>query len=59
MWGVLPIGSSFLAILFVWLLVEPRRIPGEPLLVREQQEQEEIAIPVEMQTNVYANRVRS
>jgi hypothetical protein len=25
-WGILPIGSSFLAILFVWLLVEPRRI---------------------------------
>jgi hypothetical protein len=25
MWGILPIGSSFLAILFVWLLVEPRR----------------------------------
>ena len=25
MWGILPIGSSVLAILFVWLLVEPRR----------------------------------
>jgi hypothetical protein len=24
-WGTLPIGSSFLAILFVWLLAEPRR----------------------------------
>jgi hypothetical protein len=24
-WGTLPIGSSLLAILFVWLLVEPRR----------------------------------
>ncbi len=26
MWGVLPIGSSVLAILFVWLLPEPRRL---------------------------------
>ncbi len=25
-WGVLPIGSSILAMLFVWLLVEPRRV---------------------------------
>jgi hypothetical protein len=25
MWGILPMGSSFAAILFVWLLVEPRR----------------------------------
>ncbi len=28
-WGILPIGSSFLAILFVWFLVEPRRVRGK------------------------------
>ena len=26
MWGILPVGSSMLAILFVWLLGEPRRV---------------------------------
>jgi len=26
MWGILPVGSSVLAILFVWLLGEPRRV---------------------------------
>ena len=26
MWGILPIGSSVLAIFFAWLLVEPRRV---------------------------------
>jgi TRAP-type C4-dicarboxylate transport system permease small subunit len=27
LWGILPIGSSFLAVFFVLLLVEPRRVP--------------------------------
>ena len=47
MWGILPMGSSLLAILFVWLLGEPRRI------------QEEIALPGKMPEGVYANGVRS
>jgi hypothetical protein len=36
-WGILPIGSSFLAILFVWLLVEPaaRIQQEEPMLPRK------------------------
>ena len=34
-WGILPIGSSFLAILFVWLLVEPRRTRVEPSRVEK------------------------
>jgi hypothetical protein len=48
-WGILPIGSSFLAILLVWLLVEPRRI----------QQEEPIAFPQEAPESVYANGVRS
>jgi hypothetical protein len=47
MWGILPIGSSFLAILFVWLLGEPRRA-GEV-----------IAIPGETPEDVYAHEVHS
>jgi hypothetical protein len=46
-WGILPIGSSILAILFVWLLAEPRRV------------QEVITIPAESPEGVYANGVRS
>jgi hypothetical protein len=47
MWGILPIGSSFLAILFVWLLVEPRH----GLQV--------ITLPRESPEDVYAGGVRS
>jgi hypothetical protein len=47
MWGLLPIGSSFLAILFAWLLVEPRRV------------REAIVLPREAPDGVYANGVRS
>jgi TRAP-type C4-dicarboxylate transport system permease small subunit len=54
MWGILPIGSSFLAILFLWLLVEPRRIQVEPRRVRE-----EIVLPREAPEGVYAGGVRS
>jgi hypothetical protein len=32
-WGILPIGSSILAILFVWLLVEPRRLMPELITI--------------------------
>jgi hypothetical protein len=46
-WGILPIGSSVLAMLFVWLLVEPRRV------------QELVALPRETPEGVYANGVRS
>ena len=46
-WGILPIGSSILAILFVWLLVEPRRA------------HEVIMIPSETPEGVYADGVRS
>lgn len=46
-WGTLPIGSSFLAILFVWLLVEPRRIT------------EVIILPEEAPEDVYAHGVHS
>jgi hypothetical protein len=35
MWGILPIGSSFLAILFVLLLPEPRRVREVVTLPRE------------------------
>ena len=47
MWGTLPIGSSFLAILFVWLLAEPRRI------------RETIAVPTEVPIGFYGDEVRS
>jgi hypothetical protein len=47
MWGILPIGSSILAILFVWLLAEPRRA------------QEVVTLPRETPESVYANGVRS
>jgi hypothetical protein len=46
-WGILPIGSSVLAILFVWLLGEPRRV------------HEVITLPSESPEGVYANGVRS
>jgi hypothetical protein len=45
-WGLLPVGSSLLAILFVWLLVEPRR------------SFEVITIP-ESSEKVYAHEVHS
>jgi hypothetical protein len=48
-WGILPIGSSFLAILLAWLLVEPRRI----------QKEEPIAFPEEAPESVYAQGARS
>jgi hypothetical protein len=35
LWGTLPIGSSFLAILFVWLLADPRRVSQPIPLTRE------------------------
>jgi hypothetical protein len=53
-WGILPIGSSFLAILFVWMLVEPRRVQAEPFNV-----QEEIVLPRETPESVYADEVHS
>ena len=34
-WGTLPIGSSILAILFVFLLGEPRRVQREITVSRE------------------------
>jgi TRAP-type C4-dicarboxylate transport system permease small subunit len=54
MWGVLPIGSSLLAILFVWLLVEPRRVRVEPFRVQEQ-----ATLPSEAREGVYADEVHS
>ncbi len=54
MWGVLPIGSSFLAILFIWLLVEPRRTQVEPSRVEE-----ETTLPREVPEQVYAQGVSS
>jgi TRAP-type C4-dicarboxylate transport system permease small subunit len=47
MWGSLPIGSSLLAILFAWLLVEPRRA------------REVITFPTETPESVYDHGVRS
>ncbi|MGD0215286.1 MAG: 6-pyruvoyl-tetrahydropterin synthase-related protein [Terriglobales bacterium] len=47
MWGLLPIGSSVLAILFLFLLFEPRRV------------QEEVTVPREAPEGLYANGVRS
>jgi len=47
MWGILPIGSSFLAILFVCFLVEPRRA------------WKTAAVPRETPDGVYADGVRS
>jgi hypothetical protein len=47
MWGTLPIGSSFLAILFVWLLAEPRRT------------REVIEIPQRDAESVFYHEVRS
>jgi hypothetical protein len=47
LWGTLPIGSSFLAILFVWLLVEPRRV------------NQVITITGETRHDIYASGVRS
>ena len=45
-WGILPIGSSVLAILFVLFMVEPRRVP------------EPITIPAETPESVYDQGVR-
>jgi hypothetical protein len=47
-WGILPIGSSFLAILFLWLLVEPRRDD------EEKHKDEAITLPREAPEDVYA-----
>ena len=47
LWGIVPIGSSVLAILFVWLLVEPRRV------------QEVVELPRKMPESVYANEAHS
>jgi len=38
MWGILPIGSSILAILFLWLLAEPRRVQADITVPREMPE---------------------
>jgi hypothetical protein len=38
MWGILPIGSSILAMLFVWLLAEPRRLEAGITVQREMPE---------------------
>jgi hypothetical protein len=46
-WGILPIGSSILAILFVFFLAEPRRM------------REGIALPREVPEGVYDSEVRS
>jgi hypothetical protein len=35
LWGTLPIGSSFVAILFVWLLADPRRVSQPIPLTRD------------------------
>jgi hypothetical protein len=51
-WGILPIGSSFLAILLAWLLVEPRRI-------NEEEEPIDATLPREAPEGVYADGVRS
>jgi hypothetical protein len=47
MWGILPIGSSIMAILFVWLLGEPRRM------------REVITIPAKTPEPVFYHEVRS
>jgi hypothetical protein len=47
LWGTLPIGSSFLAILLVWLLVEPRRV------------NQVIPIAGDTREHIYASEVRS
>ncbi len=49
LWGILPVGSSVLAILFVWLLGEPRRV------------REEISFPRNVPQSIFvdANGVRS
>jgi hypothetical protein len=46
-WGTLPIGSSFLAILFVFLLAEPRRA------------REVIELPQREAESVFYHEVRS
>ncbi len=38
MWGILPVGCSILAILFVWLLGEPRRTLADVTVAREMPE---------------------
>lgn len=48
MWGILPIGSSFLAILCVFLLGEPRRLQRDP-----------IPMPGEMPERLFAHEVHS
>jgi hypothetical protein len=48
MWGILPIGASFLAILLVWLLVEPHRRAREPIM-----------FPSEAPESFYGTGVRS
>jgi 6-pyruvoyl-tetrahydropterin synthase related domain len=45
-WGILPIGSSILAILFVLFMVEPRRVP------------EQVTIPAQAPERVYDQGVR-
>jgi hypothetical protein len=57
-WGILPIGSSFLAILFIWLLVEPRRIRVEPSRVEEEITLPRAA-PEQVPEQVYAREVSS
>ncbi|MHB8817261.1 MAG: hypothetical protein ACYDAE_28915, partial [Steroidobacteraceae bacterium] len=47
LWGILPIGSSFLASVFVWFLVEPRRARAA------------IAFPEETPEALYTQEVRS
>jgi hypothetical protein len=47
LWGTLPIGTSFLAILFVFLLPEPRRV------------REVVTLPREAPEGAYAGGVRS
>jgi len=38
MWGILPMGSSILAMLFVWLLAEPRQFATDITVHREMPE---------------------
>jgi hypothetical protein len=52
-WGILPIGSSILAILFVWLLAEPRRVQAGITAQREMPEC--IFISTDVGANANAN----
>jgi len=57
MWGILPVGSSILAILFVWLLAEPRRVLADLTVPREMPEH--IFATVGSSSDSHTSEVRS